>query len=151
MVRHAQEEAPNECVGLLIGFRGYLTDDLLRWEWEGGRAFDDSEWLVVEAFPLVNALADPRRFESDAFSLFAAERRRRHTGLDLLAIYHSHPTSPAIPSRVDTDPDVNFWLNCDVVSLIISLKPPGPEVRAYWLSSHAYEEARLVIEPASEF
>lgn len=124
MIAHAQAEQPNECVGLLAGH-------------PDGR--------VVERYPLVNALADPRRFESDALSLIDAEKRRRLAGLEFLAVYHSHPTSPPIPSRIDTDPDVNFWLDSGVVSLIISLLPPEPVMKAYWLKPHAYEPAEFSI------
>jgi proteasome lid subunit RPN8/RPN11 len=124
MIAHAQAEAPNECVGLLAG---------------------RPDGVVVERYPLVNELASPTRFCSDGQSLCAAERRRRAAGLEFLAIYHSHPSSPPVPSRIDTDPDVNFWCGVEVVSLIISLLPPAPVVRGYWLTPHVYREAEVVV------
>jgi proteasome lid subunit RPN8/RPN11 len=124
MLAHAVTEAPNECVGLLGG---------------------TPEGRVTERFPLVNALANPRRFESEPRSLLAAERRRRDLGLEFLAVYHSHPTSPAVPSRTDTDPEVNFWLGTDIVSIIISLAGEEPEARAYWLEPGRYAEAEMMV------
>jgi proteasome lid subunit RPN8/RPN11 len=97
--------------------------------------------LVVEHYPLVNALADPRRFESDARSMFEAEKRRREEGLEFLATYHSHPTSPAVPSRLDLE--LNY--SEEIMSLIISLLPPRPSMKGYWLTSHGFREAEFTI------
>jgi proteasome lid subunit RPN8/RPN11 len=124
MVKQALVERPHECVGLLAG-----TPD--------GR--------VAIRLPLVNALADPRRFLSEPRSLFEAERRRRELGLEFLAVYHSHPTGPAEPSHVDTDPDVNYWVGEQIVFLIISLAQAEPEVKGYWLAPGRFAAAELEI------
>jgi proteasome lid subunit RPN8/RPN11 len=130
MIAHALSELPNECVGLLAG-----TPD--------GK--------VVERFPLINALADPRRFESDGKSQLHAERRCRELGIEILAIYHSHPTSPPIPSKTDTDPEQNLWVGQPVVSLIISLMDAEPVVQAWWLTAHAYRPAEWeVVDQSSK-
>lgn len=122
MIAHARAESPNECVGLLAGF-------------PDGR--------VVERYPLVNALADPRRFESDARSMFQAEKRRRERDLEFLAVYHSHPASPAVPSKTDLE----FNYSEEVMSVIISLLEPEPVVKAYWLTARDYRDAELIILP----
>jgi proteasome lid subunit RPN8/RPN11 len=127
MLNHARAEAPNECVGFLAG---------------------SPDGLVSTRLPLVNALADPRRFLSEPRSLFEAERHRQRLGLELLAVYHSHPTGPATPSRIDTDPGVNYWLGMDVVSVIVSLQPPRSEVRAFWLHPHRFEPAEMIVLPS---
>jgi proteasome lid subunit RPN8/RPN11 len=129
MLAHARAELPNECVGILAGKK---------------------DGLVVERYPLVNSLASPRRFESEARSLFEAERRRREQGLEFLAVYHSHPTSPPVPSGIDTDPEVNFWVGEEIVSLIISLSSSEPLVKGYWLVPHGYSEAEWEICSAVE-
>ncbi len=116
MLAQARAELPNECVGLLAGH---------------------PDGSVVERYPLANALADPRRFESDARSMFEAEKRRRAVGLEFLAIYHSHPTSPPVPSTTDLERNYSD----DVMNLIISLENPEPEVRAWWLTTASYREA----------
>lgn len=119
MLAQAWAELPNECVGILAGH-------------VDGR--------VVERYPLVNALADPRRFESEPRSLFEAEKRRRAARLEFLAVYHSHPASPPIPSKTDLERNYSE----DVMTLIIA---PGaePEMKAWWLTATAYREAEFVI------
>ncbi|MCS7015838.1 MAG: Mov34/MPN/PAD-1 family protein [Gemmatales bacterium] len=98
----AVREWPNECLGMLVG---------------------TSSGHVRAAYELVNALAQPHRFLSEPASLFAAERRRRQEGWDLLGFYHSHPGGRPVPSQVDTDPAVNYWLDGSVVTLIVALYP----------------------------
>ncbi len=120
MLAHARAEQPNECVGLLAGH-------------PDGR--------VVERYPLVNELASPRRFLSEPRSLFEAEKRRRAAGLEFLAIYHSHPASPAVPSRTDLENNYSE----EVMNLIISLLPPEPVVKAYWLTATDYRDAEFVV------
>jgi proteasome lid subunit RPN8/RPN11 len=126
MIAHAQAELPNECVGFLAG---------------------TAEGVVTEHLPLVNRLADPRRFESEGRSQLAAEKRCRDLGLRILAVYHSHPTSPPIPSRTDIDPEENLWVGQPVASIIISLAAPEPEVRAWWLEPHRYRPADWTVMP----
>jgi proteasome lid subunit RPN8/RPN11 len=123
MVEHARAELPNECVGLLAG----------RFEdGPGGRV-----GRVEHRYPLINALASPTRFYADDKSMLKAHSDMRKHGWDVLAIYHSHPTSKPEPSR--TDLERNNWPG--VVSFIISLKEAEPEVRGWWLTDRDYREA----------
>jgi proteasome lid subunit RPN8/RPN11 len=119
MIAQALTERPNECCGLLAG------------------TIRDGVGIVEQRYPLINAAADPRLFESDPQSMFVAVRDMTHRGLDVLAVYHSHPTSPPLPSR--TDLERNY--SPDVVNLIISLHGPKPEVRGWWLTENDYREA----------
>ncbi|HJT78672.1 MAG TPA: M67 family metallopeptidase [Gemmataceae bacterium] len=123
MLAQAQAELPNECVGLLAG---QVTE-------EGGRRLG----RVVARYPLVNAAASPREYLSDPASMFAAHKDMRRRGLDVLAIYHSHPTSEAVPSR--TDLARNY--SAEVVNFIISLAGAEPQVRGWWLTDSDYREA----------
>ncbi len=80
---HARGERPNECCGLL-----------------GGRIV--AGWGVVQHFwPVVNALASPVAYRTEPRSLLAAFRGLRQAGAELLAVYHSHPAGPPVPSRRD--------------------------------------------------
>lgn len=76
-------------------------------------------------------------YESDSRSMFEAERSRRNSGLEFLAIYHSHPTSDPIPSKKDLARSYSD----DVVNLIISLKAEPPSVRGWWLTAKDFREA----------
>ncbi len=119
MVTQARAELPNECCGLLAG---KVTDGV---------------GLVEQRYALVNAAANPRLFESDPKSMFAAVRDMNARGLDVLAVYHSHPSSAPVPSR--TDLQRNY--SPDVVNLIVSLQGPEPEVRGWWLTEQDFRPA----------
>lgn len=123
MIAHASAELPNECCGLLAG----LPDG-----------------TVTTRYPLINALGRPTRFESEPKSLFAAEKARRAAGHEFLAVYHSHPTSPAVPSKHDAE---QRWGD-EILTVIISLMNEAPEVRAWRWAGHAFIECSLeVTEP----
>jgi proteasome lid subunit RPN8/RPN11 len=111
MLAQAVAELPNECCGLFAGA-------------PDGR--------VTQRYPLVNVSKNPtREYWSDEKSMFAAWRDMRQHGVDIVAVYHSHPTSPPEPSR--TDLERSYYGEC-AVYLIVSLKVETPEVRAWWLS-----------------
>jgi proteasome lid subunit RPN8/RPN11 len=122
LVEQAQHEAPNECCGLLAGRIAPGSPPL---------------GLVEVRYPLVNALASPRRYESEPRSMFDADRDIRRRGLEILGVYHSHPLSLPVPSP--TDLEWNYAPG--VVTLIVSLRSELPEVRCWWLSDHDYREA----------
>ncbi len=123
MVEHAQAELPNECCGLLGGVR-------------------DGAVLRAKAWhPLVNEAASPTEYHSQPRSMFAAVKAMREHGHVIVAIYHSHPISAAIPSRIDLER--NF--SPEVVNLIISLNDPTPRMRGWWLTEDAFEEAAFDI------
>jgi proteasome lid subunit RPN8/RPN11 len=116
MIDHALAERPNECCGLLVGEPPNDGDD----------------YRVVERLPLVNALASPNEFEAEPRGLLAAHRMMREKGGEILAVYHSHPNSPPIPSRKDRE----MWYSSQIATVIVSLKS-APEVRAWWIHAEA--------------
>jgi proteasome lid subunit RPN8/RPN11 len=124
MVSQAQTELPNECCGLLAG---RMVSDA------GGPV-----GRVLRRYPLVNAAASPREFDSEPRSLLAAHKEMRRESLDILAVYHSHPTSRAVPSPTDLERN-NY--GSSVVNLIVSLQTDVPDVRAWWLEPDGYREA----------
>jgi [CysO sulfur-carrier protein]-S-L-cysteine hydrolase len=126
MIQHARTELPNECCGLLAGKR-------------------DGETLRVEAWhALVNEAASPVEYRSEPRSMFNAIKEMRKQQHDIVAIYHSHPTSEPIPSRTDLE---RFY-SSDVVHFIIGLKGADPLVRGWWLTESAFEEATWrIVEP----
>lgn len=120
IIWHALAERPLECCGLLAGsIRG------------------DGVGEVRLRYPLLNAAASPVAFESDPQSHFSADRDIRRLGLQVLAVYHSHPTSAPIPSKTDL---ARNW-STDVVNLIVSLTSNPPLLRAWWLNAEGYREA----------
>ncbi len=124
MIAQALAERPNECCGLLAGV---IADGIGR---------------VARRYPLVNASASPTEYLSDGRSLVDAHRSMRKEQIEELAVYHSHPTSPPIPSRKDLER--NFYGDA-VVHLILSLASDPPLVRGWWLSETDYREAEWTI------
>ena len=127
MLRHAQSELPNECCGLLAG---RVADGVGR---------------VEACYPLVNQLASPTEYLSEPRSMLAAVRDMRGRGIDVLAVYHSHPASAPVPSRKDRERNYGEA----VVNLIIGLAGVEPVVRGWWLTDADAREADWqVIEPS---
>jgi len=126
MLAQAVAELPNECCGLLAG------------------QMEQGVGHVTLQLPLVNAVASPREFTADPTSLLAADKAMRSAGVEMLAIYHSHPTSEAIPSKTDL---ARNYHGDNMMNLIISLKSSQPEVRAWWLTATDYLPAEWRSEP----
>jgi [CysO sulfur-carrier protein]-S-L-cysteine hydrolase len=119
MIEQAFAQRPRECCGLLAGT-------------PGGPAI-----RATHLFPLTNAAEEPTiEYLSEAKSMFAADRAMRAANVEIVAVYHSHPTSAAVPSRKDCARNYSDH----VLNLIISLKERQPEMRAWWLWSDGYEE-----------
>ena len=125
MLEQARAELPNECCGLLAGILD--TSDPER-----------PTGKVLRRYPLANALASPKEYESEPKSLFAAVKDMRQQGTDILAIYHSHPTSEPVPSKKDRERN---WYGTDVMHLIISLHWEPPTVRGWWIGESEVREA----------
>jgi proteasome lid subunit RPN8/RPN11 len=94
-------------------------------------------------YPLRNELESPVRYQGDARDMLAAFRDLRERDLELVAIYHSHPSSPAVPSRVDLDH--NFYE--DTPQLILSLADEPPVLRAYRLAADGFTEVSWHLAP----
>src|SRR5947209_4858139 len=119
MVAQAVAELPNECCGLLAG----RMEDPPQAEPPA-----QDVWRVARRYPLINKTASPIEYFADEKSLIHAHLEMRRLGLDLLAVYHSHPISQPVPSRKDLE--MNY--QGDVVHFIISLQTGQPNMRGWW-------------------
>lgn len=124
IVRQALAEQPFECCGLLAG------------------AIDGSVRAALRVFPLVNERASPTAYQSEPRSILHAFREIDRLGLQHVAIYHSHPTAQAIPSRVDL---ANNWYGDDMIHLIVSLFDHPPALRAWRLFPDHFEPVIIEI------
>jgi proteasome lid subunit RPN8/RPN11 len=97
---------------------------------------------VTERYPIRNDLASRTEYLTNARDLLDAVRAMRPAGIDVLAVYHSHPTSAPVPSRKDIDR--NTWGET-VVHVIIGLAGDIPEVRAWWLAETESREAAFEV------
>ena len=127
MLAHAKAELPAECCGLLAGT---ISDGL-------GRA--------TQHLPLVNALTSPTEYESEPRSMFAAHKAMRVAGTDVLAVYHSHPTSDPIPSRRDRERNYSEL----VVNLIIGLRTEEPDVHGWWVTESDHKSAKWDVDEST--
>ena len=121
IVAHAVEELPNECCGLLIGGADIIED-------------------VSRAR---NTKRSRTKFQVEPADHFAAMRRARAAGIEIVGAYHSHPSGPSGPSETDrarlTDPSM--------FHLIISLAHGTRTVRAFRITEGNFSPLELVPVP----
>jgi proteasome lid subunit RPN8/RPN11 len=58
---------------------------------------------VKHAIPVANSLHSPYRYRMDPSEQVRAFEALDSQGLELLAIFHSHPNGPDVPSQTDID------------------------------------------------
>lgn len=120
MVRHAREDAPEECCGMIGGTDGD----------------------AASTYRAINAEASPYRYSIASGELLRLIREIDGNNEELVGIYHSHTKSAAHPSQ--TDINLAGWP--DAVYVIISLADPEkPDVRGFWLREGEIEDAELEI------
>lgn len=81
MLAHARAEAPIEACGLLSG--------------------DAAAGSATTYHPARNALGSPLRFDLHPEDLVRITFEIESAGQELVAVFHSHPRSPAVPSATD--------------------------------------------------
>jgi len=79
MRRHTASESPLEACGLLAGKDG----------------------MVQDIFPIKNAAASQVRYRMEPRAQLRAFEHIDAAGQELLAIFHSHPKGPSVPSPTD--------------------------------------------------
>jgi proteasome lid subunit RPN8/RPN11 len=94
LISQAQQDAPNETCGYLLGTSGP----------EGN--------VVTEHYWMENIDHSPEHFSFAPKDQFTALRYARSKGLKILANWHSHPASPSRPSQEDlrlaNDPTIRY-------------------------------------------
>jgi [CysO sulfur-carrier protein]-S-L-cysteine hydrolase len=120
---HSQEEAPNECCGLISG-----TDD-----------------RATRIHRARNSEASPFRYVVDPRDQLRIMEEIEAAGEELVGIYHSHTRSEAYPSQTDVNL-ADGWP--DPLYLICSLAGDEPDLRAFTIREGGIEEVALTIEGA---
>lgn len=83
---------------------------------------------AARVYPVDNVRHSPVAFEMEPLQQIKAMLAMEAEGLEMLAIYHSHPDGPARPSATDV---ANAYYP-DAVQLILSLADRGrPSLRAF--------------------
>ncbi|WP_297814039.1 M67 family metallopeptidase [uncultured Methylophaga sp.] len=96
-----------------------------------------------ECYPIENVATDASvLFALNASEQLAAFKSMKQKGQTLFAIYHSHPSSPPVPSEIDIE-EANY---SEALYLIISLNTKGVlEMRGFYLSDGNPQEVELII------
>jgi proteasome lid subunit RPN8/RPN11 len=120
IVEHARRDAPRECCGIIAGRDG----------------------LPVRLHPARNIAEGNALYEIDPAELIELEFHTMPAAkTELVAIYHSHPVSPAYPSA--TDIALAFWP--DAIYVICSLAAPKqPVVRGFRIRDGEVAEVNLI-------
>ena len=119
MINHAKKEMPLECCGYLAA--------------EGS--------MVVASYALTNVDKSSEHFSFDPQEQFAVLRDVRSKGLEIIAVYHSHPASPARPS----DEDIRLAHDPDKIYVIVSLAQVKEEVKAFKIKGQKAEPEILEV------
>jgi proteasome lid subunit RPN8/RPN11 len=119
MLDHVERQLPLEACGLLAGTQDRVTDVIL----------------------VQNNAQSPVRFVMDAYEQLRAFDWIESNGLELVGIFHSHPTGPATASATDVAESAY-----DVVNLIWSRERVDWQLRGFWIENGRLIEASLQIE-----
>lgn len=120
VVDHARSGFPLEVCGILGGSGGVVTSH----------------------YPMTNTDASNEHFMMDPKEQFAVVKALRAAGEEMLAIYHSHPESPARPSQED----IRLALTPNVCHLIVSVMDrEAPVAKAFKISDGVVEPVALTV------
>lgn len=120
IIEHARACEPEEACGILAG---------------------SAEGVVEQVFLMENAEHSAVFYMLDSREQFEVFDAIEREGLELVAIFHSHPHSPPLPSAQDMElafyPDARY--------LIVSLMGDEPEGRVYRIVDGRVEEVELAV------
>lgn len=120
LIKHAREGFPLEVCGILGGIGDTVSAN----------------------YRMINTDASNEHFMMEPKEQFTVVKDLRAKGLSLLAIYHSHPESPARPS----EEDIKLALTPDVSYIIVSLADEAqPTVKSYKIKDKKVELEEILI------
>ena len=120
MLAHLRSVYPQEGCGLLAGHGN----------------------CVSGVHPVDNILRSPVAYEMEPRQQVETMLAIEASGLDIVAIFHSHPHGPQAPSETD----VARAFYPDVRQVIVSLKDPGqPVARVFWVTENGVSPISLEI------
>jgi proteasome lid subunit RPN8/RPN11 len=124
MVAQAKAEAPIEACGILAGKDG----------------------AVKKIYKMTNADQSSNHFMMKPEEQFKVTKDIRAAGRQMLAIYHSHPDSPARPSSED----IRLAFTPDVVYVIVSTQNTEPAVKGFLIENGNVNEVPVRIKIGQE-
>lgn len=121
MKQDVERRAPEEACGMVLGIAGRAR----------------------QVIPVTNVLHSPLRFRMHPQEQLAAFERMEQEGLELSAIYHSHPQGPDTPSPTD----IAEAFYPDALTLIWSRAAGDWICRGFWIRDGRVSEAPLSVIP----
>ena len=118
MQRHVNHEAPLEACGLLGG----------------------NHQVVELVLPVKNAAESRVKFKMDPKAQLRALQQLEAEGMELLAIFHSHPKGPSVPSATDIEESAY-----PVVNIIWSKAGRRWQARGFWIDAGQAVEVPLTV------
>lgn len=119
MLAYCKAGLPDEACGILAG-TGFTVSKLYR---------------------MANTEPSPVSYFMEPAAQFKAMKDMRNSGLSMLAIFHSHPASEALPSAKD----VSLAFYDTAVYVIVSFLRENPEVKAFSIKDGKVKEMELNI------
>lgn len=119
LLARSRKDAPLEACGYLASYDG----------------------VIGEAYPLNNLDYSPEHFSLGPGEQFAAVRQARAKEFRVCAAYHSHPASPARPSKED----IGLAFGPAMLYVIVSLNAEIEEIRAFWIKQQKVEFENLEV------
>lgn len=124
MIAQARREAPLEACGILSG----------------------ANQQVANMHEMTNADHSEDHFSLLPEEQFATIKKIRAADETMLAVYHSHPASPARPS----EEDIRLAFMPGIIHVILSLlNPDQPEIKGFRIDDNAVAPVSIVITEAS--
>lgn len=121
MVRHAREEYPRECCGMLAG----------------------KDTAIFKLFKIKNIAQRMDEYELDPLEQVNAFEEIDRLSLKLLGVYHSHPNHPCYPSELDISqafyPDTLFF----IISLLDSQQS---QIRSFKMHAGKVIEEEIIFD-----
>ena len=122
IIEHARRQWPLECCGILAG----------------------EENTVKRSFEMTNSEQSAVRYSMAPHDQLRAYDEMDREGMEMVAIYHSHPHTIPFPSETD----VELAVLPELVSIIVSLKQKEePVVRAFRISKEAIHIEEIEVNP----
>ena len=120
IIAHAKSDLPNEACGYLAGLDGVITT----------------------AYKLINIDHNPVHFSFDPAEQFQTVKDARNKGIQIIANYHSHPSTPARPSQED----IRLAYDPDILYFIVSLAANEPDLKAFKIVNGIVEKVEIQIQ-----
>lgn len=118
VISYCKDALPNEACGILAGRNNE----------------------IIKIYKMTNIENSPISYFMDSREQFKAMKDMRENDLSMIAIFHSHPSSPAYPSKKDME--LAFYE--DSIYLIVSLVEREPAVKAFLIKEGRVKKAEVV-------